>query len=240
MRILLIEDDDIQRKGLCKIIEKKFIDIKIYEAATIKVAEQIVNEKEIDLFLIDINLPDGSGLDFAKKLRTIEKYSLTGIIFITTQVVQIIDAFKNTHCYDFIIKPYNADEVNKIIDVFYKKQEIEAVREGNHIIIPIESGVSVKIYEDEIIFIEYAHRNCIINTRKNKIQSKSMTLNTILKEIKTTTIVQSHKSYLVNTSYIEKIEKVYQKLWDIHFVNSEEKAQLSSNYRDEVLTKWEE
>ena len=239
MRVLVIEDEKVQRDNLVKIVERSYINTKAYSAANIKEAREILNLKNIDLFFIDINLPDGSGLELAKSIRNIEKYEHTGIVFITTQVIQIIDAFKSTHCYDFLIKPFNKDDIRAIIDTFYRKLGINSnVDKGNYLIIPIENGVSVKVYEDEIIFVEYVSRKSIIYTNKNVFICKSLTLSKILKNCVNGNILQSHKSYLVNVNYIDKIEKVYSKLYNIYFTNIEEIAQLSNSYKDLVYKKW--
>ena len=103
---------------------------------------------------------------------------------------------------------------------------------------PIENGVSVKVYEDEIIFVEYASRKSIIHTTKNEFVCRSLTLTKILSNCVNSNIVQSHKSYLVNVNYIDKIEKIYSKLYDIHFTNTDKIAQLSNSYKDLVYKKW--
>lgn len=239
MRILLIEDDKIQRENLVKVIEKNYIDLKIYEAGSVMEAELLVESKEIDLFLIDINLPDGSGLDFAKKVRTNPKYKLTGIVFITTQVVQIIDAFKNVHCYDFLIKPYTIDDIRRVIDVFSEEYSSEPIKEGNFFIIPLESGVSVKVYEEDIVFVKYSQRRCNIYTKKSKFQSKALSLSKLIDKCSGDKLIQSHKSYLVNTRYIDKIERVYPKIWNVHFEIINEVAQLSNSYKEEVFRRWQ-
>lgn len=239
MRVLVIEDEKVQRNNLVKIVERSYINTKAYGAANIKEAKEILTSKEIDLFFIDISLPDGSGLELAKSIRDIEKYEHTGIVFITTQVIQIIDAFKSTHCYDFLIKPFNSEDIKTIIDTFYRKlgNNINVNRE-NYLIVPIENGISVKVYENEIIFVEYASRKSIIHTIKNKFVCRSLTLTKILSNCVNDNIFQSHKSYLVNVNYIDKIEKVYSKLYNIHFTNTDKTAQLSNSYKDLVYKKW--
>lgn len=238
MRILLLEDDNIQRIGLRRIIEQNYLDLKVYDVDSIKDAEKIIEKHKIDLFLIDINLSDGSGIDFVKSIRKKEEYEMTGVVFISSQVIHIIDAFKNTHCYDFLVKPYNIDEVKKVINIFMKGVLPSKNNYGNFIIVQLDNGISMKVYENEIIFAEYFKRKCIIHTIKEKIESKSLTLSKIISMSSEGNLIQSHKSYIVNIRYITKVEKIYSKLWDIEFSNIKEKAQLSNSYKDEVLKKW--
>ena len=116
MNILLVEDERIQREALASIIKSNFVDVRIYEAASKKEAMKIINEKDIHLFFIDIHLKDSSGLELAKKIRQHENHSLTGIVFVTGELVHIIEAFKNIHCYDFIVKPYKEKDIINIVD----------------------------------------------------------------------------------------------------------------------------
>lgn len=238
MKIILVEDDVVQNKNLARMIEKNYLDIKVYQAYSVKEALKIINEKQMDLIFQDINLPDGTGIELAKQIREIPGYELTGIVFITSEMFQVVEAFKNTHCYDFLVKPYNVEDIKRIIDVFNKDKVEEPEEKGNYSIVNIDNNVSIKIYHEDIVFVEYVSRKCIIHTVKNKIECKTLTLTKLLGEIGSENIVQSHKSYIVNTKFIDKIDKQYSKLWDISFVGTDEIAQLSAKYKDGVFESW--
>ncbi|MPN36597.1 Transcriptional regulatory protein BtsR [bioreactor metagenome] len=107
--ILIIEDDERQRINLKKIISEN--DVVIYEAQDKDEALDICNKVCIDIFLVDIVLKSSSGLDFALEIRKINKYELSWIIFITTHREYLTEAFKQVHCYDYIIKPYDKEEI---------------------------------------------------------------------------------------------------------------------------------
>ena len=87
MNILLVEDERIQRVALASIIKSNFIDVRIYEAASQAEAIKIINEKDIHLFFIDIQLKDSSGLELAKKIRQYKQHALTGIVFVTGELI---------------------------------------------------------------------------------------------------------------------------------------------------------
>ena len=74
MNILVLEDEKSQRDALVKIIEKNFLDSKVYSSESLAKARQFLTEKRFDLFLLDIEVLDGSGIEFAKKIRKIDKY----------------------------------------------------------------------------------------------------------------------------------------------------------------------
>ncbi|MGL5577378.1 MAG: LytR/AlgR family response regulator transcription factor [Sarcina sp.] len=238
MVILIVEDNFIQRAGLKKIIEQNYMDVRVYDTENIKEATDIANEKEIDLFFVDIKLPDGSGIEFIKSIRLMERYKLTGVVFISTEFVQILDAFKNTHCYDFLVKPYDVADIKEIINTFINKSKVQHIEKKNYVIATLESGIDLKVYEDEILFVEYSRRKCIIYTINEVVEIRSLTLSKILNECPS--LMQSHKSYLINIRYVKSIEKVYSKLWKVKFSLRDEIAMLSNSYKEEVMYRWKD
>lgn len=117
--IILVEDDFMQRNILKTMISSMYEFVEIYEADNERCALDVIKNYDINMFLIDINLKESSGLELAMKIREIYKYQFSQIIFLTAHVEYITQAFKQTHCYDYILKPYNKKEVqamlNKII-----------------------------------------------------------------------------------------------------------------------------
>lgn len=69
MNIAITDDHEIIREGIKKILSKHD-DLKIVaEASSIKEIENILEVKKIDFVMLDISLPDKSGLDFIKDLK---------------------------------------------------------------------------------------------------------------------------------------------------------------------------
>ena len=66
--ILILEDFADTRAWLCEVLHEAFTDINITEAATIQQAKNILEKQKFDLALIDINLPDGNGIDIVKDI----------------------------------------------------------------------------------------------------------------------------------------------------------------------------
>ena len=114
--IILVEDDCMQRDILKKMILSTYEFINIYEADSESTALDIIENNDINMFLIDISLKESSGLDLAMKIRNIPKYEFSQIIFLTTHMEYITQAFKQTHCYDYIIKPYNQEDVQAMLN----------------------------------------------------------------------------------------------------------------------------
>lgn len=235
MNILIVEDERIQRQALSSIIKSNFVDVRIYEAASKTEAIKIVNEKDIHLFFIDIHLKDSSGLDLAKKIRQYESHALTGIIFVTGEMIHIIEAFKNIHCYDFIVKPYKEKDIIKIVDVFLNSTPLKSIKEGQYTFIDIDSNISVKLYHNDIIYIEYIDKCCNIHTVNGTYTVKRTSLIKVLSSLNDNEIIQTHRSFAVNLKYVTEIEKTYEKVWNIKLRGCNDMVLLSYTYRQAFL-----
>lgn len=234
MNILVVENMFETKNNLTKIIERSYPDIRVYVADGIKSALKIMEAKEVGIFFIDTVLCDGSGLVLARQIRQDKNYKLTPIIFISNEIIQILEAFKTIHCYDYLVKPYNKNDIEDIIDLFINKQEERGMKDGEFSYFDLKGNITIKIYHDEIIFIEYIARNCVIHTTKGEFQLKGAALTKVVNNMKCSYIIQSHKSYAVNIRFIERIEKVYAKLWNVYFRNYEKVAQLSYKYKYDI------
>ncbi len=76
--ILVLEDEKALRDTLCSHL--KGLGYVTYPADTIKKAEAYSNRYTPDLYILDVMVPDGTGLDFCRKLRT---RSAAPVIFLT-------------------------------------------------------------------------------------------------------------------------------------------------------------
>ncbi|MFF5994629.1 response regulator transcription factor [Lysinibacillus sp. KU-BSD001] len=106
-KILIIEDDwDINE---VLVLYLKNAGFEVYTATTLAAGEKQLCETPIDLILLDVNLPDGNGFDFAKKIR---KQFDTIIIFVTIHhyIEQKLQGFE-VGGDDYITKPFIPKEV---------------------------------------------------------------------------------------------------------------------------------
>ncbi|MBM7872089.1 DNA-binding LytR/AlgR family response regulator [Clostridium pascui] len=234
--ILLVEDDINQRRNLKKMLQEIDCDLKIYEAQDKDEALEILNNDTIELFFIDISLKNSSGLDLALELREIAKYEFSWIVFLTTHVQYMLKAFKEIHCYDYIIKPYEKDEVIKLTKKLLSSTYINniPINERKYAVFEIKKGISIRVYIDEIIFIEMSLRTCVVHTTQGKYEIKRLTLKKALELINSDDIMQCHKSFAVNINYINRIESISSRLSNIYFDNYNKTALLGYMFKNIV------
>jgi two-component system OmpR family response regulator len=109
LRILLVEDDDMiggavrdHVAAMSHAVDwvKRLVD-----------ADEAVGSTHYGLILLDLQLPDGSGVEFLKKLR--RKPDDTPVIILTARD-QISDRIEglNSGADDYLVKPFNLDELS--------------------------------------------------------------------------------------------------------------------------------
>lgn len=105
MKILLLEDDPILGQAVEVLLRLEKYDV--IWAKSIAEAEEI---EDYQLAVLDIGLPDGSGIDFAKRLR--ELCPQLPFLFLTamTEENTLIEAFDSGAC-DYIKKPFSNREL---------------------------------------------------------------------------------------------------------------------------------
>jgi DNA-binding NarL/FixJ family response regulator len=69
-KILLIEDFQEIRTWLAGLLREAFGDVNITEVSTVAQAYLKIGAESFDLFVIDLNLPDGTGVEILQKIKT--------------------------------------------------------------------------------------------------------------------------------------------------------------------------
>jgi DNA-binding LytR/AlgR family response regulator len=240
--ILILEDDCIQLRTLADIIKQSGGIYKVYEATNTAEALKIAQQERIDLFYVDINLSDESGMKFALQIRKMENYKLTWVIFVTIYKEFMLSAFKKIHCYDYILKPYNKEDIQRmtmsLLPDSSSAQIAATETRENFIIVPIRN-IQVKIFVSEIIFVEVFIRTSIIHTINGSFTIDYLSLKKLNSMIDDRNVLQSHRSYLVNIKYINKIEKTNNKTsYKIYFYKTEETALLGNNFKKCIMDRF--
>lgn len=102
-RILILEDDKDLSNGLCIALREQ--EVETIQVFDLKSAQHWLENGEIDLVLLDINLPDGSGLEFLKQVR---KESEIPVILLTANDTEMdVVMGLESGADDYITKPFS-------------------------------------------------------------------------------------------------------------------------------------
>lgn len=101
--IMILEDDKDLASGIKLALADDSLEFTLFN--TIREARDAVETHNFDLLVIDINLPDGSGLEFCKEIR---KSSKVAILMLTAKDTEIdIVTGLESGADDYITKPFN-------------------------------------------------------------------------------------------------------------------------------------
>lgn len=109
--ILAIDDFSMNLRIIQEIFSK---DVQVYIAKSGTQALQTLSSNDIDLFLVDIEMPEMSGIELIDRIRKIEKYKQTPIMIISAK--GNAENVKKASMYkiaDYIVKPFQKQELYK-------------------------------------------------------------------------------------------------------------------------------
>lgn len=103
--IFIVEDDDGIRELLEFLLVSQQYSVKTFPNA--RSFQKTVPEEVPDLFLLDIMLPDGNGVDLCRGLKEDEKTKNIPVVFMSAHA----DLESIGGADDFIAKPFDVDEL---------------------------------------------------------------------------------------------------------------------------------
>ena len=108
-RILIVEDSQDLQELLEVQLKARF---EVASTGTLMLARHSLAERDFDLILLDVTLPDGSGFDFCTSLKSDPRYSGIPIIFLTgkDEPIEKVLAF-SLGADDYIVKPFEPSEL---------------------------------------------------------------------------------------------------------------------------------
>lgn len=132
--ILMVEDNPSVLRLNQKVLETNGFLVKA--ASTLADAETILETDTVNLILLDILMPDGSGLDFCK---TIREYTGAPILMLSSlRTSQDVISGLLTGGDDYMTKPYKVDELVARIISLLRREELSG-RENRQVIVTCES-----------------------------------------------------------------------------------------------------
>ena len=119
-QLLIVEDDQTLNEGLCKALRQD--DRKIISCDCLKSARAQLALGIIDFVLLDINLPDGSGLDLLKEIKK-QKPALPVILLTANDTDRDIVHGLETGADDYITKPFSLSVLRARVNTQLRKIE---------------------------------------------------------------------------------------------------------------------
>ena len=180
LKILIIEDEPDIRKNLEYNLSRE--GYSVLTAASIAEAEQLIYSNNLSLILLDLMLPDGSGLDLCKKMKSDPDVQNLPIIILTAKDDEVdkVVGFE-LGADDYVTKPFSVRELILRIKAVLKRGDnkkdiVEIDRQFGDLKIDIDSH---EVYVDgDLVNLTALEFKLLIQLvdRRGRVQSREQLL----------------------------------------------------------------
>jgi len=231
IRVLIVDDEPIAREileGFVGMLPQLQLVASCPDAIA---ALRILNEQEVDLLLLDIDMPQINGLSFLSSLQTAPK-----VIFITAYQQYAIASYE-VNAVDYLLKPLRFERFLKAINKIDQTSErIGMVSESSplssDLIFVKSEGRLIRIDLSDVLFIEGLKDYVALHRKSGKLVIHS-TMKALEERLSgSASFLRIHKSYLVNLRYVQELDGITMRIAD-HVLS------IGSTYRESVQMAFE-
>lgn len=198
MKIVICDDDKKIREQISSLIQKQTsdADIRLFSSS-----EEILSSgMEYDMYFLDIEMSDISGIELAKIIRRKQEERGTHsiIIFVTGFKQYMEDAF-DVNAFHYLVKPIREEKFNEVFSRAEREIKNTSQYKGQYII--IKNGESrKKLLLNEIQYIESCDRKVSFHMDWGVVETYARMYD--LENKLGNTFFRCHRGYLVN---LEKV-----------------------------------
>lgn len=202
LRIAIVEDEIQESDLLIDFLHRyeeengeKF-EIRVFDSAA---KFHFHFHSNFDLIFMDIELPDGNGMDIVKKIR--ETNQDVTVVFVTNMVQYAVKGYE-VKAFDFIVKPVTYYNFSiKLKNVIASLNQ----RKDREIWISNKDG-KMKIQVSTILYIEIIKHMAYFYTTKGEFNA-TISLSALEKELKDDHFELCNRCYLVNLRHVHAVKK---------------------------------
>ena len=201
LKTVIVDDDPIARAAVTTLCKKTPAINLVNSCESAETAIKTVNTDDIDLILLDIEMPGMSGIDFLNRVLYLPQ-----VIFVTSKRKYAFEAFEY-QVTDFLEKPISLQRFQRAIEKANSVQEqINAYKKQSKDLYIKHEGRYVRIAYDDILFFENIGDYVRINTTERKYIIHS-TLKSINSKLSDPRFLKVHRSFIINMDKIRDIEE---------------------------------
>lgn len=230
---IIVDDEPVAREVLENLLGKLDNIIVVASSKNVVEAFQAINTQHVDLVFLDINMPEISGLSFAKSVSGDIK-----IIFTTAYREYAVDGF-DLKAVDYLLKPISFERLLQAINKYFEESRNNTTPISGEIDIENENSIfvrsdrkMVKVSFDDILYIESLSDYIKIHLYDQKVLITRETLSNVEARLPHKDFMRTHRSYLVA---LEKIDSYTSETIGI----GKHEVPISRSYRDSVMEKLE-
>jgi len=170
-------------------------------------AIDFLSTQAVDLIFVDIQMPDLTGIEFARSLENAPK-----IVFTTAYEKYAVEGFK-LNAIDYLLKPFSYEEFLKAAQKARKQSELEAQAlpsiEANSQFLFLKSEYKIRrINFNDILYIEGLKDYIkVYTTGEDKPVLSLNSMKSLEQKLPENKFMRVHRSFIVNLDRIDTIER---------------------------------
>nr|MBD3623287.1 response regulator transcription factor [Sunxiuqinia sp.] len=207
LRTIALDDEPLALKLVTDYIQKTpFLELAGTFDNPIDAIE-FFSDEAVDLVLLDIQMPDLTGIEFSKTLQNSSK-----IIFTTAYEHYALEGFKLS-AVDYLLKPFNYPEFLTAVQKAKKLIELEQAAlptlEANNQFLFLKSEYKIRrINFNDILYIEGLKDYVKVHLQNDEKPILSInTVKSLEEKLPTDRFMRVHRSFIVNLDKVETIER---------------------------------
>jgi two-component system LytT family response regulator len=216
MRVLIVDDEPLALTALAQILAARS-DVERFDSAPDALeAQQRLSKDIYDVMLLDINMPELSGLELLAGLERSDR-PVPSVVLITAHAEHAVAAFEK-HAVDYVLKPFSSERVNQALDFAAQRTASERAARLLELVPhlwertqPASSKIAIK-NNGRILFID-PHEVVVVQAEGNYVLLQQPTgsyllresISTIAEKLKPYGFVRIHRSALVNSSFVREL-----------------------------------
>jgi DNA-binding LytR/AlgR family response regulator len=204
MKSVIVDDNKMARMALKQLVTQVPGMDLVAECNDAAEALDILSSNQVDLLLLDIEMPGMTGLDLIKKLGNNKPL----IVFTTAKKEYAVEAFE-LNVVDYLVKPIALPRLKQAVDKAQEtldsnKQELKVEEQG--FVFVKDNGVLKRIAIDDILFLEAMGDYVKVHTPQ-KFHVVHATLKSIEEKLPSSKFIRVHRSYIVAINKIDYIQE---------------------------------
>jgi len=218
LKTMIVDDSPQARRLLKMMLIEEALPVEIVaEAGNAIEAFDLIQELKPELLLLDIEMPEKSGLELAEQL--LENEINCEIVFTTAYSEYAIQAFRLS-AIDYLLKPVQESDLKEAIEkVNHKKkltfdqtrlktltQNLKETKPQN-LCLPVSNGYEyINLQDIEYLAAEGAYVNIVLTNAREIMVSKNLKhFETLLEGFEQ--FIRVHRSFIINKNHVKSVGK---------------------------------
>ena len=237
-KILILEDSKDSLNAVAAMAENVSKSVSAVPVNSLEEARAALDEAQplFQAFLLDINLDiddseDISGITFAREVRMRKEYAFTPIIMITSLANMELTAYRELHCYQYLVKPYNEEDIRKLVGKLLFLSQQGETREA-YVVVKKDS-INYKIFCKDIVCIKAVPRGVNFVLLKEEMKVLYLSIRQLLEKLPGDRFLQVHRMCVVNQDYIDYVDTVN----GLISMKNGDQVEIGITYKNEIRKK---